>query len=332
MLQLLCNDSSSDSLTAELAPCFLQVGLQAPLHVGVSLEDTIVQGSGHKRPFHDACDTPTGEDGSAEDDEGGDDSPTGSHNEKKRRLTLDQVRSLETSFEVVNKLEPEKKMQLAKELGLRPRQVAVWFQNRRARWKTKQLERDYETLAADYKTLMADYEHVVEERNCLRAEVVRLTGETPPSPQTDRNKSVNDRAPQTPEREVVISGAVARQRTSRISSTVDISLVCAKDQDSETNGLNDGNSGDVVNADSPRISDCSSPTSMPDQEQLIHSPEFPPPKSFGDLDHLLHELHHDVPMKLEDESGHCLHDDQSCNYLLFHPEEQTCVLPWWDWP
>ncbi|EFJ09018.1 hypothetical protein SELMODRAFT_18217, partial [Selaginella moellendorffii] len=73
--------------------------------------------------------------------------------EKKRRLSVEQVRSLELSFETENRLEPVRKMQLAQELGLQPRQVAVWFQNRRARWKTKQLEKDYDVLKAAYESL-----------------------------------------------------------------------------------------------------------------------------------------------------------------------------------
>ncbi|KAJ0959990.1 hypothetical protein J5N97_000246 [Dioscorea zingiberensis] len=42
---------------------------------------------------------------------------------KKRRLTADQVQFLEKSFDLENKLEPERKILLAKDLGLQPRQV-----------------------------------------------------------------------------------------------------------------------------------------------------------------------------------------------------------------
>ena len=126
---------------------------------------------GQKRPFSYAsnyADAPTVEE--AEDGEdGGDD--CSQQVEKKRRLTFDQVRSLERNFEIENKLEPERKMQLAKELGLQPRQVAVWFQNRRARWKTKQLERDYEILTSDYNKLKADLDLALRETNSLKAEV-----------------------------------------------------------------------------------------------------------------------------------------------------------------
>ncbi|KAJ8445427.1 hypothetical protein Cgig2_031240 [Carnegiea gigantea] len=115
------------------------------------------------------------------------------HPEKKRRLTPEQVRFLERSFEKENKLEPERKVQLAQELGLQPRQVAIWFQNRRARYKTKQLEKEYDSLKASYDQLKADYDSLIKEREGLQNEVKLLTkklklretgqGELNPEPQ-----------------------------------------------------------------------------------------------------------------------------------------------------
>ncbi|RWW14836.1 hypothetical protein BHE74_00012704 [Ensete ventricosum] len=87
--------------------------------------------------------------------------------EKKRRLSAAQVRALERSFEVENKLEPERKLRLAQQLGLQPRQVAVWFQNRRARCKTKQLERDYAALEANYDALRLDYDSLRRDKESL---------------------------------------------------------------------------------------------------------------------------------------------------------------------
>ncbi|GMH16838.1 hypothetical protein Nepgr_018679 [Nepenthes gracilis] len=94
---------------------------------------------------------------------------------KKSRLAAEQVQFLERSYEVENKLEPERKIQIAKDLGLQPRQVAIWFQNRRARCKTKQLEKDFESLQASYNSLEADYENLLKEKEKLKAEVLHLT-------------------------------------------------------------------------------------------------------------------------------------------------------------
>ncbi|KAL8141944.1 hypothetical protein V2J09_014976 [Rumex salicifolius] len=95
--------------------------------------------------------------------------------QKKRRLTSEQVRFLETSFETDNKLEPERKTQLAKDLGLQPRQVAIWFQNRRARWKTKQIEKDFDILQANFNTLKTEYDILLKENDTLKAEVLWLS-------------------------------------------------------------------------------------------------------------------------------------------------------------
>lgn len=91
--------------------------------------------------------------------------------EKKRRLSVDQVKALEKNFEVENKLEPERKVRLAQELGLQPRQVAVWFQNRRARWKTKQLERDYAVLKSNYESLKQNYDSLQRDNDALLKQV-----------------------------------------------------------------------------------------------------------------------------------------------------------------
>ncbi|CAH9090199.1 unnamed protein product [Cuscuta epithymum] len=95
--------------------------------------------------------------------------------EKKRRLSPEQVHFLEQSFEVENRLEPERKVQLAKELGLHPRQVAIWFQNRRARYKTKHIEKEYDSLKTSFNQLKADFDSLSLENEKLRNEVQVLT-------------------------------------------------------------------------------------------------------------------------------------------------------------
>ncbi|XP_016648082.1 PREDICTED: homeobox-leucine zipper protein HAT5 isoform X2 [Prunus mume] len=110
------------------------------------------------------------------DKENGDDDYDASLNQpgKKRRLTVDQVQFLEKNFEVENKLEPERKAQLAKELGLQPRQVAIWFQNRRARFKNKQLEKEYDSLKASFDKLKADHDNLLKENGSLKNEIDSL--------------------------------------------------------------------------------------------------------------------------------------------------------------
>ena len=83
---------------------------------------------------------------------------------KKRKLSQEQVNLLELNFGDEHKLESERKDRIALELGLDPRQVAVWFQNRRARWKNKKLEEEYSKLKSVH-------EGVVLEKCRLESEV-----------------------------------------------------------------------------------------------------------------------------------------------------------------
>ncbi|TVU30861.1 hypothetical protein EJB05_22508 [Eragrostis curvula] len=107
-----------------------------------------------------------------EDDELG--GGRGGLGEKKRRLAADQVRALERSFEADNKLDPERKARIARDLRLHPRQVAVWFQNRRARWKTKQIERDFAALRARHDALRVECDELRRDKDALAAEIREL--------------------------------------------------------------------------------------------------------------------------------------------------------------
>ncbi|XP_055823341.1 homeobox-leucine zipper protein HAT22-like [Solanum dulcamara] len=65
---------------------------------------------------------------------------------KKLRLTKEQSTLLEDSFKHHTTLAMGQKQELAAKLKLKPRQVEVWFQNRRARTKLKQTEVDCDFL------------------------------------------------------------------------------------------------------------------------------------------------------------------------------------------
>ncbi|KAF7085293.1 hypothetical protein CFC21_088737, partial [Triticum aestivum] len=99
----------------------------------------------------------------------------GGAGERKRRFTEEQVRSLESTFHTRRaKLDPREKAELARELGLQPRQVAIWFQNKRARWRSKQLEQDFAELRGHYDALRARVESLKQEKLTLAAQLEEL--------------------------------------------------------------------------------------------------------------------------------------------------------------
>ncbi|KAB2055318.1 hypothetical protein ES319_A11G029100v1 [Gossypium barbadense] len=97
------------------------------------------------------------------------DEEDGDTSRKKLRLSKDQSAILEECFKKHNTLNPKQKLALAKQLGLRPRQVEVWFQNRRARTKLKQTEVDCEFLKRCCENLTEENRRLQKEVQELRA-------------------------------------------------------------------------------------------------------------------------------------------------------------------
>lgn len=155
--------------------------------------------------------------------------------EKKRRLSVDQVKALEKNFEVENKLEPERKVKLAQELGLQPRQVAVWFQNRRARWKTKQLERDYGLLKANYDALKHNYETLQHDNEALVKEIRELKAKLQ---EDDKGESkVSSIKEEKADKEVVVM--MDHQENQNRVKVVTVGIVPECDVDGDGDGVDD---------------------------------------------------------------------------------------------
>ncbi|CAL9079221.1 unnamed protein product, partial [Musa textilis] len=94
---------------------------------------------------------------------------------KKLKLTKEQVTLLEDRFREHNALNTAQKQDLADRLNIQTRQVEVWFQNRRARTKLKQIEVDYECLKKWCESLS-------DENRRLRKELQELRSANPGSP------------------------------------------------------------------------------------------------------------------------------------------------------
>ncbi|KAI4381474.1 hypothetical protein MLD38_007543 [Melastoma candidum] len=104
-----------------------------------------------------------------EEDEDQGESNGGGPPRKKLRLSKEQSLLLEESFRQNHTLNPKQKEALAEQLKLKPRQVEVWFQNRRARSKLKQTEMECEYLKRCFGSLTEQNRRLLREVEELRA-------------------------------------------------------------------------------------------------------------------------------------------------------------------
>nr|WGS99081.1 HD-Zip16 protein [Salvia miltiorrhiza] len=118
------------------------------------------------------------------------------HHHHPRRFSEDQIKSLESIFEQESKLEPKKKLEIARDLSLHPRQVAIWFQNKRARWKSKRIEQEFIHLKSTYDALSISFDALKREKHSLQMQLQELN---------DRLKNRGDRINDDDEDERIIT-------------------------------------------------------------------------------------------------------------------------------
>ncbi|OAY33446.1 homeobox-leucine zipper protein ATHB-6 [Manihot esculenta] len=248
--------------------------------------------------------------------------------EKKRRLSVDQVKALEKNFEVENKLEPERKVKLAQELGLQPRQVAVWFQNRRARWKTKQLERDYGVLKANYEAFKLNFESLQHDNEVLLKEVrelkAKLNGE-----KTESNVSVKEEIilaesdDKASEEEPLLLGSEVKDLNYESFNSDNKGVLEASLFTEFKDGSSDSDSSAILNEDNSPNPAISSSTGILQNHLLMMSPP-PPSSSSSSFQFTKTTTYQTQFVKMEEHNF--FSSEEACN---FFSDEQAPTLQWY---
>lgn len=216
--------------------------------------------------------------------------------EKKRRLNMEQVKTLEKNFELGNKLEPERKMQLARALGLQPRQIAIWFQNRRARWKTKQLEKDFELLKRQFDAVKAENDALQAQNHKLHSEIMAL-----------KNRD------QQPTESINLNKETEGSCSNRSENSSEIKLDISKT--TTTTPAIDSHPPGVTRPIFPSHTIRPSSTASAAAAHLFHNSSRPPPPPPSDLH--LHHHHHNQSVK-----------EESLSSMFCSIDDQTGFWPW----
>ncbi|XP_027919064.1 homeobox-leucine zipper protein ATHB-6-like [Vigna unguiculata] len=248
------------------------------------------------------------------DDEGCVEEP-GHHAEKKRRLSVDQVKALEKNFEVENKLEPDRKVKLAQELGLQPRQVAVWFQNRRARWKTKQLERDYGVLKANYDSLKLNYDTLQQDNEALLKEIKELKSRLLLQEESNTESDVS-----------VKEEMITLQDSNPLCETAIPGSECFNKSDEVLGGFKDGSSDSdssaILNEENANNNDNSPNNATISSSGVMQSQSFLSSSSPMNC----FQFQKQFPQYVKMEEHNFLSADEACN---FFSDEQAPTLQWY---
>ncbi|GLJ27379.1 hypothetical protein SUGI_0537410 [Cryptomeria japonica] len=148
--------------------CDAELGLRLSIGLGTNYDDGLSSSSPVRGIISMKRER---EDGVTEEELGGSrvSDEEGNSTRKKLRLSKEQSALLEESFKQNSTLNPMQKQDLANQLNLRPRQVEVWFQNRRARTKLKQTEVDCEFLKKCYESLTEENRRLQKELAEMRA-------------------------------------------------------------------------------------------------------------------------------------------------------------------
>ncbi|CAI5484571.1 unnamed protein product [Closterium sp. Yama58-4] len=105
---------------------------------------------------------------------GGGAQPAENMKRKRPRFAEDQLAHLEAHFAVEQELTPASKKQLAARLGVKPRQVCVWFQNRKVRQRTRERETELESMQAAYAKLQATCRELQDDYELLKSDYQEL--------------------------------------------------------------------------------------------------------------------------------------------------------------